>query len=146
MKKGILSHTEGPSLRIGGTVERFASADRAGKLSFSMPSTTINSLLDAFANALSRNLQEASCEGSCSLAGSVELQGSSTRVNGNLSLESASLEIPSQKITVTGIAGSLPFSLEFPWQGVEPEHAPLSFSRENYSRIMEALNRNFRIR
>jgi hypothetical protein len=142
VKKGILSFSGGPSLRIGGTVERFASADRAGKLSFSMPSTTINSLLDVFANALPRNLQEASCEGSCSLAGSAEVQGTSIRINGNLSLESASMEIPSQKLTVSGIAGSLPFSLEFPWQGAEPEHAPLSFSRENYSRILEGLNRN----
>ncbi len=144
VKKGILSFSGGPSLRIGGTVERFASVDRAGKLSFSMPSTTINSLLDVFANALPRNLQEASCEGSCSLAGFAEVQGSSTRVNGNLSLESASLEIPAQKLTVSGIAGSLPFSLEFPWQGVEPEHAPLSFSRGNYSRILEGLNRKSR--
>lgn len=142
VKKGVLSLSGGPSLRIGGTVERFASADRAGNLSFNLPSTTINSLLDAFANALPRNLQEASCEGSCSLAGSVELQGASTRINGTLSLESASLEIPSQKITVTGIAGSIPFSLEIPWQGIEPKPAPLSYSRENYSRIIENLNRN----
>ncbi len=142
VKKGILSLSGGPSLRIGGTVERFASADRTGNLSFSMPSTAINSLLDAFANALPRNLQEASCEGSCSLAGSVDLQGASTRINGSISLESASLEMPSQKLTVAGIAGSLPFSLEFPWQGVEPEPAPRSYSRENFSRILEDLNRN----
>ncbi|MDD2335028.1 MAG: hypothetical protein PHD01_00455 [Geobacteraceae bacterium] len=142
VKKGILRLSGGTSLRIGGTVERFASADREGNLSFSIPSATINSLLDTFANALPRNLQEASCEGSCSLAGSAELHGSSTRINGTLSLESASLEIPSQKITVTGIEGSLPFSLEFPWQGGEPEHAPFSYSRENYSRILEGLNKS----
>jgi hypothetical protein len=142
VNKGILSLSGVPPLRIDGTVEHFASADRAGNLSFTMPPTTINSLLDAFANALPRNLQEASCEGSCSLAGSVELQGSNTRINGSISLESASLEIPSQKITVTGIAGSLPFSLEIPWKGIEPKTTPLSYSRENYSRIMEGLHRN----
>lgn len=140
--KGVLRLSGGPFLQIGGTIKHFASADREGNLSFSMPSATINSLLDTFANALPRNLQEASCEGSCSLAGSAELQGSSTRIDGTLSLESASLEIPSQKITVTGIEGRLPFSLEFPWQGGEPEHAPFSYSRENYARILEALNRN----
>ena len=139
--KGLLSHAGGPSLQVGGTVERFASADRTGYLTFSMPSTAINSLLDAFANALPRNLQEASCAGSCSLAGSVELRGASSRINGNLSLESASLEIPSQKLTVAGIAGSLPFSLEIPWQGAEPKHAPLSYSRENYSSLLKDLNR-----
>ncbi|RQW89407.1 MAG: hypothetical protein EHM79_03435 [Geobacter sp.] len=137
LKEGIINHAQGPSLRIGGTLERLASVDRSGDLSFSMPSTTLNSLLDAFANALPRNLQEASCEGSCTLAGSVELRGANTRINGNLSLEKASLELPSQKISVSGIEGSLPFSLAVPWQETKPELSSLSFSRETYSKQLE---------
>jgi len=141
VKKGIVSHSQGPTLLIEGKVERFASADRAGNLVFSAPATTINSLLDAFANALPRNLQEASCEGSCTLAGSLELRDARTRINGNLGLESASLDIPSQKISVAGIAGSIPFSMEFPWQGAKPEHAKRSYSRDNYSSLLEDHNR-----
>jgi len=137
LKEGILNHAQGPSLRIGGTLEHFASADRSGDLSFSMPATTLNSLLDAFANALPRNLQEASCEGSGTLAGSVELRGANARISGKLSLESAALELPSQKLSVAGIEGSLPFSLDVPWQETKPELTSLSFSRENYSKHLE---------
>jgi hypothetical protein len=137
LQKAILSQAQGPSLRIDGTVENFASAGRSGTLSLAMPSTPINSLLDAFANALPRNLQEASCEGNGTLAGSVELQGDSTRISGNLALESATLEIPSQKISVAGIAGSIPFALEFPGQRTEPEHPQLRYSRANYTRLLK---------
>jgi len=143
LKDGLLRHSGGPSLRVKGKVERFAFADRRGTLSFSMPSTTINSLLDAFANALPRNLQEASCEGSCSLAGSAELLGTSNKLNGSLALAAASVEIPSQKIAVSGMEGTIPFSLEFPRQKTVPEPAPLRYSRENYPKLLETLsNRN----
>jgi hypothetical protein len=141
LKEGLLRHSGGPSLRVEGKVERFAFADRKGTLSFSMPSTTINSLLDAFANALPRSLQEASCEGSCSLSGSAELLGTSGRLNGNLALAAASVEIPSQKIAVTGIEGTIPFSLKFPRQKTVPEPAPLKYNRENYPKLLEALSR-----
>lgn len=141
LRQAILSQAQGPSLRIEGIVENFPSAGRSGTLSLAMPSTPINSLLDAFANALPRNLQEASCEGNCSLAGSVTLQGTSTRIDGNLALESASLEIPSQKITVSGIAGSLPLSLKFPGQRMETEHPQLRYSRVNYARLLQAQSR-----
>jgi len=138
LQKAILSQTQGPSLRIAGTVENFASADRSGNLSLAMPSTPINSLLDAFANALPRNLQEASCEGNYSLTGSVELQGASTRISGNLALESATLEIPSQKLSVAGIAGNVPFALEIPGQRTAPEHSRLTYSRRNYAQLLQA--------
>ena len=142
LKEGLLRHSSGPSLRVEGKVERFAFADRKGTLTFSMPSTTINSLLDAFANALPRHLQEASCEGSCSLAGSAELLGTSGKLNGNLALAAASVEIPSQKIAVTGIEGTIPFSLEFPRQKTAPEPTSLTYSRENYPKLVEALSRH----
>lgn len=138
IRKAILSQPQGPSLRIEGTIENFASAGRSGTLSLAMPSTPINSLLDAFANALPRHLQEASCAGNFSLAGSVNLDDTSTRINGDLALESASLEIPSQKITVSGIAGSLPISLEIPGLRTEPERPRLRYSRENYARLLQA--------
>jgi hypothetical protein len=50
------------------------------------------------------------------------------------------LEIPSQKIAVTGIEGTIPFSLEFPRQKTAPEPAPLRYSRENYPKLVEALS------
>ncbi|MRR55576.1 MAG: hypothetical protein EG822_13900 [Deltaproteobacteria bacterium] len=142
VQKAILSQAQGPSLRIEGAVENFASAGRSGTLSLAMPSTPINSLLDAFANALPRNLQEASCEGNGTFAGSIELRGANTRISGNLALESATLEIPSQKISVAGIAGNIPFALEFPGKHTEPEHPQLRYSRANYTRLLKEQSGN----
>jgi hypothetical protein len=137
-----LSHSQGPALRIRGTLERYASAERKGELSFGMPATSINSVFDVFANALPRTLQEAVCEGTCTLEGSVQLNGQSGQASGHIGLESATLEIPSQKITVAGIGGRLPFSLEFPWKGAKVEHNSLSYSRENYAKLLEGLDQS----
>ncbi len=136
LKESTLSHSQGPALRIRGRLERYASVERNGELSFAMPSTSINSVLDVFANALPRTLQEAVCEGTCTLEGSVQLNGKSSRASGYIGLDSAALEIPSQKITVAGINGRLPFSLEVPWKGLKAEHNSLSYSRENYAKLL----------
>jgi len=140
VKKGLLSHPQGPSLRITGAIEQPASASRKGELSFSMPAIALNSLLDVFANALPRNLQEASCEGTGALAGTILLENSGSRTNGDLILESASLEIPSQKISVAGIAGTIPFSMESSRKQAKPEQLHLSYSRKNYSTLLNELS------
>lgn len=141
LQEGTVSHPQGTTLRIRGTMQRFAAANRKGEFSFAMPSTAINSLLDAIANALPRNLQEAVCEGTFALEGTVAVNGKKSSINGDLSLASATLEIPSQKITVAGIEGRLPFSLEFPGSGAKLQQPLASFSRENYQELLKNLSR-----
>lgn len=141
LREGSLRHAQGPSLLLRGTMQDFRSTARSGTVSFSMPSTPLNSLLDAFANGLPRILQEAFCNGSGTLGGTIEMSGGTTRINGTLSLESAALEIPSQKIDIAGVKGSIPFSLEFPRSGTEPAQTLSSFSRENYPKLLETLRR-----
>ena len=125
--------------RITGEMERFASSDRKGRINFHLPVTPINSLLDAFANALPRNLQEAVCQGACSLEGIADISGRDIAVEGGLSLESASLEIASQKVHVTGISGRAPLSLLIPWKNGERKGTVGSFSRENYGKFLQNL-------
>ncbi len=141
LRESSLSHAQGINLLLHGAMQHFSTMDRSGTLSFSMPSTPLNALLDVFANGLPRILQEAVCKGTCMLGGAIELNGAKTRINGELSLESATLEIPSQKVAVAGVNGRIPFSLAFPWSGTEPAHTLPSFSRENYPEILKTLSR-----
>jgi len=142
LREAVLSRSGGPTLRIKGVVKRFAHADREGGVTFSMATTPLNSLLDAFANALPRNLQEAVAGGVCVMDGSVGLRGREVLLQGALSLNDASLEIPSQKVLVTDISGRVPFELIFPRQETERKISTMSFSRENYPKLLQTLGRS----
>lgn len=142
LKEAVLKREGGPVLRAGGVVKRFAANDREGSLTFSMTSTPLNSLLDAFANALPRNLQEAVGGGACDLEGRVAITGKSVAVEGGLSLQAASLEIPSQKMLVAEIDGRIPLALAFPRREPERKPASPSFSRENYHRLLQSFGRS----
>lgn len=138
LKDAVLRREGGPVLRASGAVKRFAAAEREGSLTFSMASTPLNSLLDAFANSLPRNLQEATGGGTCDLEGSVAFKGKAVTVDGGLNLKAASLEMPSQKVLVADIDGRIPFSLAYPRRGAERKPAGLTFSRENYAGLLRS--------
>jgi hypothetical protein len=107
-----------------------------------MAATPLNSLLDAFANTLPRNLQDAVGEGTCALEGKAGIKGRNLQLQGNVALDIASLEMPSQKVLVTGINGRVPFATAFPLQESERKTSSLSFSRENYSKLLQTLGRS----
>jgi hypothetical protein len=142
LKDAVLSRSGGPELRIHGDIKRFAHADREGDITFSMAATPLNPLLDAFVNALPRNLQEAVGGGTCALDGKAEFRGGETMLQGGISLNGVSVEIPSQKVLITDVAGRVPFSLAFPWKEPERRSPPLSYSRENYPKLLQELGRN----
>jgi hypothetical protein len=139
VKEAVLTLGQGVTARIAGNVERYASSNRKGSFTFTLPSSRITTLLDASANALPRNLQEAVCEGTCSLEGMAVISGHNLQVHGGIALEAASLEIPSQKISVTGISGTVPFSLLIPSKGVSRKSYDVSYSRENYPKLLGTL-------
>ncbi|MRR33581.1 hypothetical protein EG829_02635 [bacterium] len=142
LREVVLSRSGGPALRLSGEVKRFAYADRSGGFTFVMAATPLNSLLDAFANTLPRNLQDAVGEGTCALEGKAEVKGRNLQLQGNVALDVASLEMPSQKVLVTGINGRVPFATAFPSQEPERKASSQSFSRENYSKLLQALGRS----
>jgi len=142
LKEAVLKRDGGPVIRVGGAVKRFAGADREGELTFSMASTPLNSMLDAFVNALPKALQEASGGGACELEGSAAVKGKSVMLNGGISLRSVSLEIPSQKVLVADIDGRIPFSLAYPRREQERKPPGLSFSKENYPILLRTFERS----
>jgi hypothetical protein len=139
LKEAVIAQGREVKARIVGNVERFASSKRKGSVTFTLPTTRITALLDAFANALPRNLQEAVCEGTCSLKGGADISGQDVQVRGGLVLDAASMEIPSQKVSVTGISGTVPLSLRIPGKVGERKASVVSFSRENYPKLLKTL-------
>jgi len=128
-------------LRVHGGMEHLPSPDRKGIISFDMETIPLNSLLDASANALPRSLQEAVGTGTCALSGRTEVNGTSILTRGTLSLDAASLELPSQKLLVADIGGQVPFSFISPWKGMERKSPGLNYSRENYAMLRQSLER-----
>jgi hypothetical protein len=61
------------------------------------------------------------------------------QLRGGLVLDAASLEIPSQKVSVTGISGTVPLSLRIPGKGGERKASAVNFSRENYPKLLKTL-------
>lgn len=141
VRQAVVVQGQGVTTRVAGTMQRFASADRTGSFTFVLPTVPVNSLLDAFANVLPRNLQEAVCEGSCSLEGGAEIAGREIRIRGDLVFDAASLEIPSQKVYVTGVRGTVPLSLYLPGTSVQRAPSSTSFSRDNFPKLLQTLGR-----
>lgn len=139
IREATVTVGRGVTARVSGEVERFASSERRGNVSFSLPATPVNSLLDAGAAMLPRTLQEAVCDGTCSLDGAADIRGREVRLRGGLALEGASLEISSQKVSVTGVNGTVPLSLHIPGAGVVGKSSSSSFTRENFPKLLQAL-------
>ena len=138
LQDAVISRSPDMSARLSGSMKRFASADRKGNVSCSVDAVRINSILDAFANVLPRALQEAEGQGTLAMRGSFSLNGKEFGTDGELTIAGASLEIPSQKIAVADIEGRLPFSFVVPGQGHGSQPSPVSYSKDNYQRLLMA--------
>lgn len=138
LQDAVISRSPDMSARLSGSVKRFASADRQGNLSCAVDAVRINSILDAFANVLPRALQEAEGQGTLAMRGNISLEGGKIGTDGELAITGASLEAPSQKIAVADIEGRLPFSFVFPGQGKGSRSSAVSYSKDNYQRLLMA--------
>lgn len=102
----------GAVLRGSGTVAHPLAASRSGHLSFAMPPTALEGVLTTFINVLPRALQEGTASGSIGAVGDVVIAPGRVVLQGRLSLAGAGLEIPSQRLTISGITGTVPVSLD----------------------------------
>lgn len=138
LQEAVISRGTDITARLSGSVKRFASAERKGNVSCTVDTVRLNSILDAFANVLPRALQEAEGQGTLAMRGDISLDGKRFGTDGEITIAGASLEIPSQKVTVAGIDGRLPFSFVFPGQKHERQASPVSYSKDNYQRLLTA--------
>jgi hypothetical protein len=123
---------------LSGKLERALAPDRRGDFTIEMGETAIPPLLAAVAGSLPLPLQEAETGGRCALSGRLSVRGKSVSAEGTASIGDAFFRIDSQKLSVTGISGRLPFSATI---GGTPPTVRKSgqYARESHRRILAEL-------
>jgi hypothetical protein len=130
-----------PEIVLRGTVLRAASAEREGDISLSLPQVPVAALIDAFVNVLPRSLQESTATGKIEAQARIRIKGKKTGVDGEMTLEDGSLEVPSQKLTIASVDGTIPFALDLSGKESPEPLERISFNRGNYSRLLPLLQK-----
>jgi hypothetical protein len=142
LSEATIFQTNGPALQLHGSIARFSSPDRSGTITFTMPSTPLNSIIDTCVALLPTKFQEAVGVGTAALGGTVALRGGTARIQGALDVDAAGLELSTQKVYVTDITGRIPFSVVYPW--LQGRHvAPTNeFNRSRHGQLRTALQQS----
>ncbi len=117
---------------FSGEVRRAFSPDRQGVVKVTIPTTPVTALFDSFANVLPRSLQEASAAGTVAADSVLRLRGKEMQFDGNATVSRVLFDIPAQQVSVSGIQGTVPFSVVLP---ATQKRVPLAMqhpSRESY--------------
>ncbi len=133
----VLSAGEGVALKAKGEIANAFSTKREGGVTITLPETAVNSLIDPIANILPRSLQEATVGGAVAAEARFDLYDGRKLLNGSLILKGVGLDLPSQQLTAADINGTVPFSVDFSGEGTARSGDALSFSRQNYPRLLE---------
>ncbi|HEY3307985.1 MAG TPA: AsmA-like C-terminal region-containing protein, partial [Desulfuromonadaceae bacterium] len=141
LQNAVVTVGQAINLQLKGRLEQPFSQQPSGSLSFVLPQTPCNTIVDGFVNLLPRFLQEATLEGSLAGQGTVELQEGKKLLQGALVFNKVGLESPEQKIVMKNLAGKLPFSLDLSGKKIAPASDRLSYSRKNYPLLRQQLGR-----
>lgn len=127
------------SLSARGVLERATKPERSGSFTVSLARVALNSLIDPFVNALPRALQEATVAGDVAANGTVTLRDKRKLLEGSILLDGVKLDLAAQKFSTSGISGSIPLSFELSGAVASPPLSPMSFSRDNYPRLLDLM-------
>jgi hypothetical protein len=141
LREARLTAGQGISLRAHGTVTKPLSPKREGRLVYSLPATSLNSMIDPFVNILPRFIQEATVAGALAVDGTLNLRDGRQLLDGALKLDNVMLEVASQNFKTNDINGMLPFSLDLSGDAPAIARNQSSYTRKNYPRLLEQLGR-----
>jgi hypothetical protein len=130
-----------PEILLRGRVAKAATAEREGDVALSLPRVPVAAFIDAFVNVLPRPLQEATATGKIEAKARIRIKRKQTALDGEVTLADGSLEVPSQKLSIASINGTIPFALDLSGQVAPESHEKMSFTRGNYSRLLPLLQR-----
>jgi hypothetical protein len=139
LREGKVIVGKEPAISLRGKITHAASSEREGEIALALPRVSLTALFDAFANILPRSLQEATAAGNVAADGKMRIKGKQAAVTGEMTLEGGSLEVPGQKLSIVAINGAIPFSIDFSGKAVSKPPVKLSFSRENYPRLLPVM-------
>jgi len=135
--KAILSAGKEVTLKVQGAVANAFSPQREGALTFSLPRTSLNSIIDPFVNIVPRFIQEATMDGSLASEGKLALHDGRQLLDGALQLQEVLLEVPSQKFRTGAINGRIPFSLDLSGKTPVTIKDKAAFSRDSYPGLLQ---------
>lgn len=137
--KAQLMPGPGVNLGIRGSLSRPFAPERAGRFTFTLAEVSANNLVESLINLLPRALQEANLDGALAAQGRLDLGQGSRLLEGTLDFKGARFELPQQKLTVSGIDGRFPFSLDLSGKEGGKPPASMAFSRDNYPKLLAQL-------
>ena len=109
-----------------------------------MAPTPVSTLLDDVANLLPPVLQEATAAGTFALRGKGSVEGKNALLDGTLTLAGAGLDVTTRRLNISGIDGTLPYSLDLSGRATIVRRDMLTFSRDNYPLLLDLLTREAR--
>lgn len=141
VREAVARVGEGAALRLQGEMERAFGPAREGRFAFALPRTPVEALVDPVVNALPRFLQEATVAGSLAAEGTAAVRGKAVAVDGSITLDGVRLDVPSHRLAVTGVGGTVPISLDTSPGAPRRSRDGLYFTKTNYPRLLERLGR-----
>jgi len=139
VSNALLTAGKGVVLQVKGEVDNPLTPQRAGTLTFSLPRTPLNSVIDPFVNILPRVIQEATVDGSMASEGTIILRDGRQLLDGALLLKGVLFEVPSQQLRAADINGRIPFSLDLSGNTPVKIKETSRFTRENYPLLLKQL-------
>ncbi len=125
-------------IEANGDIANPLSRQRTGSVGFTLAATPLNDIIDPFVNLLPRPIQEAGTNGSLASRARLTLHEGRMLLEGSLTMGGVVLDVPSQKLTIADISGTIPFSLDLSGTTqVETHHDAPQFTRAQYPRLLE---------
>ena len=137
----VVSAGEDVAFTIKGVMERVFSSNRKGHFFVALPVTPVNSMIDPVVNIMPRLVQEAILDGTIAGEGSLDLQNDKMLLQGAVRLKDVAVKLDDQRLQVADLNGVIPVSLDFTGNNVGRTFDTLSFTRENYPRLLEQYRR-----
>ena len=137
----VVTAGEEVAFTIKGIMERAFTSNRKGHFTVVLPVTPVNSMIDPVVNIMPRLIQEAMLNGTIAGEGSLDLQSDKMLLQGAVHLKDVSVKLDDQRLQVDDLNGVIPVSLDFTGNNVGRTFDTLSFTRENYPRLLEQYRR-----
>ena len=141
LREGKVNVGSGLELVGRGELTHAAMPERAGEITVRLAKVPLASVRTAAVNFLPRPFREATAAGAMEAAGTVRVKGEHVLVEGEATLEDGTLELPSQKLSIAAIDGTIPFSIDFPGTAAAKLPERPVFSRKNYPMLLQAMQR-----
>ncbi|WP_460593769.1 AsmA family protein [Geomonas sp. Red276] len=139
VREGTLSLGPACKVTASGQVNQVFKPERRGRITATLPRTQVNGVIDPLVNLLPRSLQEGTLGGSLSAAAEIAFAKGAKLLQGTVTVDHGSFDVPAQKLSLGEINGSIPFSLDLSGGGTMRPPEVTAYNRENYPRLFPLL-------